>query len=299
MTNRLVIALVAFFTLGPAVAACLESKPSYRGCSLSVGGEQLEALTENDYVDIVVSSRKKQDAGYDWLSGTILNNKRVLCMRRAVEPDGLASILLELNPFECSSLAISENSGQIVRLSHRARGDIELHSLPVASRSSFLHIPTGITDLDGWNDKAWRDSTITGHRTKRPAEDVAGFPAVPTGYRGLAIVLPAAQTDFLEPGDYVDVTAGFEYAGKTGLPEFLNGLLLSDIRVLRVRKAVGGSARSAVLLQVGPREAQWLAMATDGGRLRLNRRAKGDHEEASRAIARSKYIFDWLSDVRP
>lgn len=112
------------------------------------------------------------------------------------------------------------------------------------------------------------------------------------GYRGFALPIDAEQVMYVKAGDRIDVMVTFDALMKGDVKEKVTATLLQNVVVLDMKKYGDGDARFVLLLQLNPKEAQYLALSLDGGRkVRVVHRRKGDVKMKPLEMASFRKLF--------
>lgn len=123
-----VLAVLLAASIPCRAADAPELPPGYRALSLSVPSHQLRFLNVGDRVDVMttfdaVMADKKAEA----VTATILQNVIVL----ALDPqEGVVSLILNPNEAQYAALFASKDK---IWISKRAKGDVEMHPMEMAS----------------------------------------------------------------------------------------------------------------------------------------------------------------------
>ncbi len=108
--------------------------PGYRGVSLPLSGSQVMFLSPGDRVDMLVTfDALMADDRKEKVTATILQNVSVLKVDKPETPDGVGLAQLLVNPNEAQYAALSLVQGGSLALVRRAKGDVELHPMEIAS----------------------------------------------------------------------------------------------------------------------------------------------------------------------
>jgi len=123
-----------------------------------------------------------------------------------------------------------------------------------------------------------------------PAPSAAKAPALPAGYRAVALPFPSHQLRFVEPGDRVDVLVTFSAEmGEKGdtHKEDVTATIMQNVVVRAVDHSEG-----VVQLIFNPNEAQYAALfAAKDKTLWLSKRAPGDTEMHPMEMANARKLF--------
>ena len=119
----------------------------------------------------------------------------------------------------------------------------------------------------------------------------ANVEAVPPGYRGVAIPLPASQIEFVRKGDRVDVFVTFEARMADNSKGKVTATVLQNILILDVRKPASLDGQGAVELVLNPTEAEYAALSLQQGAINLALRAQGDTQMSTMEMASFRKLF--------
>lgn len=122
------------------------------------------------------------------------------------------------------------------------------------------------------------------------AADNDKVPAMPAGYRAMALPFPSHQLVFIEPGDRVDIMVTFSAVmgekGKTRTEE-VTATIMQNVVVRAVNRTEG-----VLQLLFNPNEAQYAALfAAKDKTLWLSKRAAGDTEMRPMEMASARKLF--------
>lgn len=113
--------------------------PGYRGASLPLSGSQVMFLSPGDRVDMLVTfDALMADDRREKVTATILQNVVVVKVDKPETPDGTGLVQLLVNPNEAQYAALSLVQGGSIALARRAKGDVELHPMEIASFKRLL-----------------------------------------------------------------------------------------------------------------------------------------------------------------
>ncbi len=106
----------------------------YRGTPIPVSGDQLLYVKTGDRIDLLVTfeSAAEKDVK-ETVTATILQNIKVINVRRPEKLEETGAIELLVNPVEAQFAALSVAQGKSVNIVVRAFGDTELHPMEMAS----------------------------------------------------------------------------------------------------------------------------------------------------------------------
>jgi hypothetical protein len=108
--------------------------PGYRGVSLPLSGSQVMFLSPGERVDMLVTfDAIMADDRREKVTATILQNVVLLKVDKPETPDGTGLVQLLVNPNEAQYAALSLVQGGSLALVRRAKGDVELHPMEIAS----------------------------------------------------------------------------------------------------------------------------------------------------------------------
>lgn len=147
---------------------------------------------------------------------------------------------------------------------------------------------------------------ITALRVVRPGD--RGFLAavLTPGYRAVTVPVTVSSgiAGFVFPGDHVDLllTLAVPMTGKATILHHASETLLTNLRVLAVDQRANDQAKDVVVaktvtLEVTPKQAETIAVATDLGQLSLSLRSLGKPQPGSDIDPAQRFSHTWDSQA--
>lgn len=178
-------------------------------------------------------------------------------------------------------------------------GDLRWQAWPAeAPTAGYLtSANTRIEDLTGSVLRSAVDAgePLTAHRVVRPGERSVLAAVLRPGYRAVTVNVSASTgvAGFIQPGDHVDLLLSRAVDPSSGQPRYVSETVLTDLRVLAVDQRAATDKRETIVpqtatLEVTPKAAEVIAVASELGKLSLSLRSLGAGDVAeTRVVTRT------------